>query len=306
MISGLGQSSSGIASALRTASKARATMDTMARQIATGQKVASVKDDGAAWARAAALKSDIVRHETVSTWGKRGQVVQETSLAAMEGFGETIARAREIVTQAILAEQTGASRSALKADYDAIIGGLDSYAANTVVDGISYLAAHVYNPSLTPITQYSGGPPYVWGIKPFENEPGYGDFIIQMETYAGVWPVNSLASDIEALSGPALSSLASTLDYYSTWIRHQIQAIGSVTNANERIIDRADAAVDRTTAAIGTLTDADMGKASAARAQAETRQQLALSTVRQALDAYGTYAGGLLGNVQRTQRGVMA
>jgi flagellin-like hook-associated protein FlgL len=54
------------------------------------------------------------------------------------------------------------------------------------------------------------------------------------------------------------------------------------------------------------LTDADLGRASATRTQAETRQQLALATVRQALDAYGAYAGGLLANVQRTQRGLVA
>jgi flagellin-like hook-associated protein FlgL len=58
MITGLGIPSSGIASAVRTAGKARATMDTMARQIATGQRVSSVKDDGAAWARANAARGE--------------------------------------------------------------------------------------------------------------------------------------------------------------------------------------------------------------------------------------------------------
>jgi flagellin-like hook-associated protein FlgL len=63
---------------------------------------------------------------------------------------------------------------------------------------------------------------------------------------------------------------------------------------------------DRLDTAISTLTDADMGKASTARANAETRQQLALSTISQAISAYGNYANGLLGNVSRTQRGVLA
>lgn len=49
-------SSSGIASSIRTASQARATMETMGRQIATGQRVSSVKDDGAARARAVQLR----------------------------------------------------------------------------------------------------------------------------------------------------------------------------------------------------------------------------------------------------------
>jgi flagellin-like hook-associated protein FlgL len=89
-------------------------------------------------------------------------------------------------------------------------------------------------------------------------------------------------------------------------MRAQTQALGIVTNSNDRIIDRAEKKADRLTLAAETLTEADLGKVSAARAQADTRQQLALQTIQQALTAYGNYAGGLLGNVQRTQRGVLA
>ena len=74
----------------------------------------------------------------------------------------------------------------------------------------------------------------------------------------------------------------------------------------ESVAKRDDAAYDRLDTAIGSLTDADLGQVSAARAQADTRQQLALDTIKTALTAYGNYAGGLLGNVQRTQRGVLA
>jgi flagellin-like hook-associated protein FlgL len=45
MIGGL---TSSLSLAQRTASKASATMDDMTRQIATGQRVSSVKDNGAA------------------------------------------------------------------------------------------------------------------------------------------------------------------------------------------------------------------------------------------------------------------
>jgi flagellin-like hook-associated protein FlgL len=72
----------------------------------------------------------------------------------------------------------------------------------------------------------------------------------------------------------------------------------------ERETAQINTSADRLEAAAETLTEADLGKASTALRQAETRQQLALSTVRQALNAYGAYAGGLLGNVQRTQRAI--
>jgi flagellin-like hook-associated protein FlgL len=74
----------------------------------------------------------------------------------------------------------------------------------------------------------------------------------------------------------------------------------------DQVSARNDATINRLDTAIGALSDADLGQASAARAQAETRQQLAIGTVRQAISAYEGFASGLLGNVQRTQRGVMA
>jgi flagellin-like hook-associated protein FlgL len=63
---------------------------------------------------------------------------------------------------------------------------------------------------------------------------------------------------------------------------------------------------DSAQSALGSLTDADLGRVSTARAQADTRQQLALDTIKTAISAYGNFAGGLLGNVQRTQQGVLA
>ena len=56
----------------------------------------------------------------------------------------------------------------------------------------------------------------------------------------------------------------------------------------------------------GSLVDADLGKASTARAAAEARQELALLTVRRAIATYGAYADGLFANVRRTQRAILA
>lgn len=81
---------------------------------------------------------------------------------------------------------------------------------------------------------------------------------------------------------------------------------GQDMRAIERLQLFNTAEINRLGGAIGALTDADLGKASTARAKAETRQQLALKTVQQAISAYSSFADGLLGNVQRTQRGLLA
>jgi hypothetical protein len=81
---------------------------------------------------------------------------------------------------------------------------------------------------------------------------------------------------------------------------------GGAQRRADSMADHAAAQADRVEAAAASLTDADLGQVAAQRATAQTRQQLALQTVRAALDAYGAYAGGLLGNAQRSQRSILA
>jgi hypothetical protein len=212
----IGPMSSSLALAQRTATKARATMDTMSRQIATGQKVASVKDDGATWTRAAALKSDVVRHQTVADWGKRAQAVQEVSFAAAQAFGQQLERGRELVIAAIGAQQSGSSRKEIQAEHAAVAAGMNTLAPNSTVDGLNYLAAHVYSPSLLPITQHNTGPPYIWATQPFGADPEYDDLFIQLETYSGVWPANVFeAYDLATADAATLASYKANYDYYT-------------------------------------------------------------------------------------------
>jgi flagellin-like hook-associated protein FlgL len=303
----IGPMSSSLALAQRTASKARATMDDMSRQIATGKRVSSAKDDGAAWTRSAAVKSEVVRHQTVADWTKRVNAIQEVSLASMEAVATTLQRGRELVIAAIDRVSSNSSRAAIQTEHLAVAQGLATIAPNAVVDGLSYLAAHVYSPSHTPVPWAYVGPPHIWGLQPFSGDSEYDDVILQLETYSDIYPVNSFeAMNLETADLATLQTHLAKYDAYTTWMRHQTQALGLVTRNNERIEARAEAKGSRLEAFAERLTDADMGKATTARANAETRQQLALSTVSQAISAYGSYANGLLGNVARTQRGLLA
>jgi hypothetical protein len=98
MIDGLRSS---IALAQRTATKASETLASTTRQIATGQRVSSVKDDGAAWTQAVALKADAVTSSTKARMVEGvialNQVPRITSVNASEGA----ARMKEILLQAI-------------------------------------------------------------------------------------------------------------------------------------------------------------------------------------------------------------
>ena len=309
MISGL--SSSGIATGIRTAGNARATMDTMARQIATGQRVASVKDDGATWARAAALRSQKVNEAfRLDALSRIDAGLQETQ-AQMDSRVELLQQFKALAEQARALPVGSSARQALQAQWTALVPG-----------------GAVYNVARSVFDNNDGYGNEADGIPGIGVRfTGTGDGFLENQRWAvatqgGNWfttfgppdrPVRisdvNLVTANDAAIDDALLTINSMLGLSGNpmgWSVGWAVQTGADRRMVAEISDITHRNLDRLSGAISTLTDADLGEASAARALAETRQQLALSTVRQAISAYGSFAGGLLGNVQRTQRGIMA
>jgi flagellin len=289
MIGGL---SSSLALAQRTATKARATMDTMARQIATGQKVSSVKDDGAAWARASAMRSQLKGNEALRTNFGYMRSVFEINRAGAEAKLDDVANRVSTAVQASDPSLSPGARSQIQLLHDAHAGGPTASIAfashgqrGDTGAGFTFNNLDAVN-ILTVLTQQDGSG----------------------QTYAGgSGGITIPAGDIADVSTAAAAQLAvAALNAEGDRQRWRLQYWAGVGNSLDRFDSHLAVEADRLNIAIGSLTDADLGEASAARAQADTRQQLALQTIQQALSAYGNFAGGLLGNVQRTQRGVLA
>jgi flagellin-like hook-associated protein FlgL len=284
-----GLSSTGIAGAIRTAGIARATMDTMTRQIATGQRVSSVKDDGAAWARAALL---------------RGQASTTAVLADnLDRFANVLA-INSAGREAILAQREQQRANALAATDPTL-----SAAARAALQA-SQTALSVSS-SMAVASEAHGQLDN--GGNPFQGHNGIGGQVRvtvgdqgQFVTYA-IQPLALLPGTPNDLSTAAsaaqdLARWDSELAYYTSRESYW----GAVGNGLDRLNRHFKLEQDRIGGAIGSLTEADLGRASTQLRQSETRQQLALATINRAINAYGNFAGGLLGNVQRTQRGVLA
>jgi hypothetical protein len=309
MIAGL---SSSLALAQRTAAKARVTMDTMSRQIATGQKVASVKDDGAAWARAAGMKSQKVEWSDRARMADRLELGVKHTAAVAEAHLDITQRLREIIVSARGLPAGSRARQDLQAAWNALVesgrqtgGGVNATFADNTGYGTDALGSGV---RVDQTDSY-------WANTRFAVYSQTNDWQGHYDLVAPVWGINVAMSAVDIAGGSAaqlqtaydsVTILVGDTLYGTQWNSGWLQQGGADLALLED--KRADIArnEDRLDAAIGSLTDADLGKASTARAQAETRQQLALSTISQAISAYGAFAGGLLANAQRTQRSVLA
>jgi flagellin len=289
----IGPMSSSLSLAQRTASKARATMDDMTRQIATGQRVSSVKDDGAAWTRANRLRSDAVASEALSS--SLGRVRAGVLVAQTVGDARTelLVEMRGIALAATNTTLSAGTRQDLQNDYTQLRN--------------AYLGDQTYTAHAGSIELNNPGGT-AWG--PYSGTVGVADlsWINDIDGTASS-QIFSAALGAPTADISTATAAAATLGSVQAVEAQLLQRVSAFAGLEREIdSDRQNLATDadRLASFAASLTEADLGKASTARAKAETRQQLALGTIQQAISAYGNFAGGLLGNVQRTQRGLVA
>lgn len=306
MIAGLGISG-GVATAMRSAARARETMDTMTRQIATGQRVSSARDDGAAFTRASELRAQKTQYATAIQTLNRVEVGVRQTSAVNDIAIERLDTMRQLVLQAHSSPPNSPARQALQAEWSGLVNMPGAFGENYgFANWDNWAGEYSMNPA----------DPLFDGVRLFAFaglNQGWGDFMTQDPDPLGGRPVRIDTINLATATTAQLNDTSTTIDTYQNawqgWSTRRAAMIGAMTGMDLAMIDgmrdRFSTSMDRLDRQIGTLTDADLGKASAARATAQTRQQISLSTVRQALDTYQAYAGGLLGNVQRTQRAIV-
>jgi flagellin len=298
MLSGLSPT---LTTAIRTAGEARQRMDTAARQIATGQRVSSARDDGAAYARIAELKAAKAQIAGRETLMAAFAVVDANQTARTQGSDELQQKLIELVTSAMAHPAGSQARQAIGAEYDAVYA---AWAATRAPDN--------------PVTGETTVATSVWGVRGTTADPLMNSVRVHslghrswfdnshhtLDYLANGVPIASI--DVRNGSAANLANGLASLKNHLFSVSPTHTGYGNSGKSLDWARRMSDQQADRIDAAIGTLADADLGQVSAQLNQAQTRQQLATQTVRAALDAYGAYAGGLLGNVQRSQRSVLA
>jgi flagellin len=312
----LGPMSSSLALAQRTAEAAGARLSRVSDQIASGRKVASVKDDGAAWIRAQSLKSQKVE---VEAYNMRSDYIKTSIVAksayiekSIEYYNEALSHMVALTNPSLTASQ----RQTLTLEFEtATFIAQDNwqtawYALNPEQDAavamaLAYPTVKTPGGGVTTLFSNAGSPHHYYDTRVAEGADfrytNAGGTMLQNETGVGPgkWrPLVNNAAEAVAAAG----YLRTALD----GMRKDWGVTNSSINTLELLDSQFAMTDDRLDSAIGSLTDADLGKLSTQNQQAQTRQQLALDTIKTAISAYGNYAGGLLGNIQRTQSRVMA
>jgi flagellin len=127
--------------ALQTLNKTNSDLDKTQNAISTGLKVATAKDNGAIWAIANKMRSDVGAYDRVRESTDRAASILDTGIAAGESIMELL---NEMKGKALAGSQAGltaSAQAALAADFAQLRDQITSIGANAVFDGANMIAA---------------------------------------------------------------------------------------------------------------------------------------------------------------------
>ena len=127
--------------ALQTLKQTNSDLAKAQNAISTGLKVASAKDNGAIWAIANKMRSDVTAYDRVRESTDRAASILDTGIAAGESIMELL---NEMKGKALAASQAGLSASAqaaLAADFAQLRDQITSIGANASFDGANMIGA---------------------------------------------------------------------------------------------------------------------------------------------------------------------
>ncbi len=260
----------GASVALQSLNMTSSALQATQKQISTGYRVADATDDGAAYAIAQRVRSDVGALTSVNQQlGNLGGLVG-TTITSLNSISNTLNSARDILVKLADTSTVGDTRSQYAAQYTQLMVQVKSdvqdstYHSKTLIGDI-------------------GGTAGFGGVAVIRNEVGatYG-----IATFGGSALYGSVNGIGSAASG-AVSALTATGTFTKMLasVGTQLNYYGSASNYVTNQVSFNSSKIDSLNNGLGSLIDADLAKESAQLQSLQIRQQLgtqALSIANQA------------------------
>jgi flagellin len=251
--------------ALQTLNATNRDLATTQNRVSTGLKVASAKDNGATWAIANKMKSDVMAYDKVVESNERATALVDTAIAAGESIMELL---NEMKGKALAGSQAGLSASAqaaLNADFTQLRDQITSIINNATFDGVNMTngAAAINNAvSLGDAAGTAANNITVNGAN-----IGFGGTIVTV-TAASVVDTAANATTALGLVNTSITNLGTQL---ATW-----GAGAKRLEVHKAFVGKLQ---DALTSGIGGMVDADLSKESAKLQSLQVKQQLGVQAL---------------------------
>jgi flagellin len=248
--------------ALQTLNKTNDQLETTQNRISTGLKVASAKDNGAVWAIANKMRSDVGAYDKVRESNERAGAMVDTAIAAGESIMELL---NEMKGKALAATQPGLSTTALgalNADFVQLRDQITNIVANSTFDGANMIKATTPD-SATAIGDAAGG-----------NNIAIAGISLALGG-ATISVTATQTSDTAGNAATALTNVNNSINALGT----QLATWGAGAKRLEVHRTFIGKLQDALNSGIGALTDADLSKESARLQSLQVKQQLGVQAL---------------------------
>ena len=256
--------------ALQTLNQTNMLLGTVQNQINTGLKVSSAKDNGAVFAIAQNLRSDVAGLSAAQDSLDRAVSSVDIALAAGEAIGDLLLEMKAKVTAASDASLDDASRNAMIADYKELELQIGTITANASFNGTNLIDA--------------GGTDVVTAI--IDTKGASTISVAHADISAGASGLN-VTTHSSITDATTAKAAALAIDASVKVLSASMATLGAASNRFAISKDFVSKLSDSIEVGIGNLVDADMAKASANLQALQVKQQLGLQALSIANQAPG-------------------
>ena len=257
--------------ALESLESTNTQLQSVQKQISTGYRVADATDDGAAFAIAQRVRSDVSALTTTNQQLTNTNSLVGTTLTALTDVSNTLGNARTVLENLASGTTTGDTATQYAAQYNSLIANVKSFFQDAIYNSKT-LVGNI------------GGTAGFGNVAVIRNEIGatYG-----IATFGGSALLTSLSASTLTSTSGALAALTAggvftkAIDTIGTQLNYYGSASSYLTNQVSYNSDK----IDSLNNGLGSLVDADLAKESAQLQALQIRQQLgtqALSLANQA------------------------
>lgn len=247
------------------------------KQISTGYRVADATDDGAAYAIAQRVRSDVGALGSANAQLGNVQGLLSTTVTALNDVSNTLNSARDVLVALANSNTSGTQRTQYIAQYQSLTANIKSFIQDAAYNG------------KTLIGDISGGSGTFGGVSVIRNEVGS---TYSISSFSGSGLYGSVAfTSTQLQSSTTVGSLISATATPGAFINQlndigtELNSYGSATNYVTNQVNYNSDKITALQAGLGSLVDANLAQESAQLQSLQIRQQLgtqALSLANQA------------------------
>ena len=262
--------------ALQSLNSVNSQLQSVQKQVSTGYKVADATDNGAAYAVAQAVRSEISSLGAANQQLGYAQGLVGTTLSAMNDVSNVMNSARDV----LVALADGANSTTQTANYQSQYSSLMKQIKDDL-NSATYNGRYVISSANNTTTPHS--------INVVQDEAGDTFTLNSFDAYTQFTSISTLAT------GAVTNATISTFQGVQTCVNSALDTYGNASNYINSQISFNNDKIDALNEGLGSLVDADLAKESALLQSLQIQQQLgtqALSIANQAPSALLKLFGG--------------